>query len=112
MNYIEWSPLFSVGIKAIDAQHKHLLNLINDFCASHASHGGHGKVPKALHGLVDYAQTHFRDEEKLMKDYGYERYENQCRDHEQLMEEIFELQSEFEKGNLRTGDELVEFLRR
>jgi hemerythrin len=111
MAYLEWSPMFSVGVSRLDEQHKRLFVLMNDFCEAHAQHRGHEQVPAVLNRLIQYAQHHFRDEEAMMESAGYGNLEAHQAVHEQLTEQIFALHSSFESGDLKTTDQLQAFLR-
>ena len=69
-SFIKWDPKFKIGIPVIDAQHEHLVNLCNDFYQSLLkdtnTENYRQLVKQALEDCLDYAATHFKDEEKLM----------------------------------------------
>jgi hemerythrin-like metal-binding protein len=111
MAYIDWSPLFSVGVNKLDMQHKELVRLINLFGEQYERHHGHSRVPELLAELIRYAQVHFRDEEELMELAGYADLEDHRAIHEQLMEQIFDLNARYESGDLEASTEVMDFLR-
>jgi hemerythrin len=71
---IEWRDELSVGVNAIDDQHKELINRFNALLR--ACNDGHGKeeVGELLGFLRDYVAVHFCDEEALQQEQGYPGY--------------------------------------
>lgn len=67
----DWSDDYLVGIDEIDNQHKGF------FEAAHRLHDdilnceGEESVEQAVQFLRDYAQNHFRTEEKFMQEHGF-----------------------------------------
>ncbi len=97
MPLVEWRAEFSVGVPAIDHEHQELIDLIN---AAHAKLG----VAGAQHLVADFLgeihaqiSAHFALEEKLMRDLGYDEYEDHKADHERLLDEIRDIMDEYER---------------
>ena len=111
MPCIEWSPLFSVGVDKMDAQHRELIAITNEFCEAYQANRGHQSVPSILNKLISYAQEHFRDEEELMRTFGFEGFEEHKEKHEQMVDKIFSIVHAFEKGSVTAPDDLNTFLR-
>ena len=63
MAIIEWSDSYSVGVPALDDDHKRLIDIINR--VEEAERKG-ASVPWVLEDLEDYARGHFRREEERM----------------------------------------------
>ena len=111
-NFIEWSDDdLSVGIEEIDAQHKILVGLVNRM--HQAIHERHGSdvVKGILAELADYTRIHFAVEESLMRIFGYPGYEEHKEMHEELLQNVHELQEKVESGKTAIGFELMHFLR-
>ncbi len=62
-----WSSDIETGLPEIDAQHRALFEL----AASFRGEGDQIRVMKALVMLSDYANTHLRDEEAMLRSIGY-----------------------------------------
>ena len=64
---IEWDDSLSTGVRAIDVQHKYLIDIINEL--AEAIEEGHGarSVRKILNLLRHYAEWHFGREEQCME---------------------------------------------
>jgi len=62
-----WSPRFVTGIDLVDVQHQHLFDLVNQLHQSLLDERiDWSTCERALAGLVQYADFHFHDEERLM----------------------------------------------
>ncbi|MBC8199536.1 MAG: bacteriohemerythrin [Desulfobacterales bacterium] len=68
---IEWTPEFEFGVAKIDEQHRELFEQCNKLMESILKGKGLDEVNKIISFLDEYIITHFRDEEKLMKEYEY-----------------------------------------
>ncbi len=107
-DYMPWRQEYEIGIKAIDAQHRRLVNMINLLYKT-ARGGGGQVVNEVLSDLVDYVGTHFGYEERLMQASGYPEYERHKASHERLAAHAMQHVERFRRG---TGslDELLAFL--
>ena len=112
MPYIIWSDFFSVGVPYIDRQHQRLIHIVNDFYAAYRSNLPEHLIFQILNQLTEYAEEHFRDEERLMKaaKYPREEYEQHIKKHEKLLLDIFEINDQLSTGNKRAIFNLELFL--
>ena len=65
---VTWSNTFACGIKLIDDQHKHLVDVVNEMF-SHATGNEEQEQKyfgKIINEVVDYIRVHFSTEEKIM----------------------------------------------
>jgi hemerythrin len=110
--YIQWSPLFEVGVPLIDEQHRRLFGIVNLFHEAYAGGNGHDRVYGVLNQLVRYVEEHFQSEETLMEQARYPDLARQRREHDTLARRIFELTEEHEAGSLEVSGEVMKFLKR
>ena len=61
-----WNTHLETGNVQIDSQHKRLFELTNNIADAVSGQGSLPEAPALLGELIDYANTHFCDEEKLM----------------------------------------------
>jgi len=87
VEYWSWDDSLSIGIDAIDEQHKRLVAYINELQGAHKEQDEQG-VARVLHGLVDYTVTHFAFEEALMARVGYPLSEGHKKVHEAFITHI------------------------
>jgi hemerythrin len=88
MKFLEWNDKFSVGVASVDHEHRQLIELISAF---QRMIGEEESVDLKLEYLGEtYAQisAHFALEEKLMRYFQYERYEDHKSDHEKLLDQL------------------------
>ena len=109
--FVAWDDSLSVGITAIDEDHKKLLTLINNLQTSVLYPTGESFERQALSELVDYTKYHFSREEKLMEDNGYPEFEPHKQQHEQMIAKVGEYMQVYEKDREGTIDELTGFLK-
>ncbi len=96
MTLLQWKDEYSVGIDAVDYEHKELIALINRL---HDELGGEAAkltVPKFFGDLLEGISAHFALEEKFMRERGYDQLDQHKRDHERLLDEIREIMDAFE----------------
>lgn len=110
-NFITWNADLSVGIEEIDEQHKVLVELINRM--HEAIHERHGSdvVEGILAELAEYTRIHFAVEESLMRLLNFPGYEEHRELHEELIQQMVDLQKKIADGKHAIGFELMHFLK-
>lgn len=96
MPLIEWQDDFSVGVPAVDHEHRELITLINELHAD-VVRGESGATIDAFLGEV-YAKVsaHFALEERIMRESRYDQYEDHKADHERLLDEFRDIMDAYE----------------
>ncbi len=113
---IQWRDALSVGDPQIDQDHKHLINLVNEFEAAMAGQVDHRKVARILLGLFNYTQEHFTREEKLQLDIRYPFHDGHRHAHRDLVRSLadilerYSLEKEEERRDAMVR-EMIAFLR-
>ena len=89
-DYIKWDPKYKIGIPAIDEQHETLVRLCNEFYQSLLKNNNAENyrmlVKWALERCLNYAATHFQDEEKLMLASNFDGYKKHKKIHDDFTE--------------------------
>ncbi len=98
MTLIEWNDQYSLGVPAIDYEHRELIELINELYASVHRTGTHTTVADFLGELYTRISAHFALEEKIMRDSHYDEYQDHKADHERLLDDIRDLMDDYEDG--------------
>jgi hemerythrin len=111
MALIEWSDELSVGIPAIDEQHKELVGIVNDLHAAMLRREGRQALEETFGKLIDYTGRHFATEEALFDEHEYPDAAAHKEQHAMLSEKVGELREQFESGNVTITIEVMEFLR-
>ena len=84
MSLITWRDEFSVGVAAVDLEHRELIDLINGLEAEMQECASQSTVVETLGEIFARISAHFALEEKLMRDTGYDGLSAHKKDHELL----------------------------
>ncbi len=106
MTLIEWKEQYSLGVPAIDHEHRELIDLINELYASVAGSATNTTtatdsdvtVADFLGELYARVGAHFALEEKIMRDNDYDEYHDHKADHERLLDDVRDLMDDYEDG--------------
>ena len=111
--FIEWSPLYDTKHKIIDEQHRELVNIINDLYMSTIDQ----KINKneafinAAKRCIEYADYHFKTEEKIMDIINYSDAENHKAMHKSFYDEVVSQISKYQEGQPFIANKLVKYLK-
>jgi hemerythrin len=112
MPLFEWNDaLYSVGVKAIDDQHKKLVEMLNELHEAQGRGQSAGVMNQVLSDLIAYADYHFTTEEDFMRNYEYPDYLKHKAKHDALRQTALGLQADFRSGKRAVSIELSHFLR-
>jgi hemerythrin len=75
MTLARWSESLALGVPAIDADHRRLLDAINRLHFLDSAEEDVAALATALGDVLDHTRGHFRREEMLMRLAGYPGYE-------------------------------------
>ncbi len=100
MNKLEWSSDLSVGIDAIDAQHKNWIAHFNAVLDAVETNKDQETVISTLDFLADYTEKHFSTEEKHMKASGYPDYDRHLAKHNDLKSTVEDLIRDFREDGV------------
>ncbi|MCC7017304.1 MAG: hemerythrin family protein [Rhodospirillales bacterium] len=112
MPAVAWGPNMSVGVEALDTDHKMLFGLVNQLADAIAKGQAEPIVASIINGLVDYTEYHFGREEAMMRACGYAALEAHIASHHRLVEALQHLR-DAHAGGFRDGIErrLLDFMR-
>jgi hemerythrin len=99
-NFVAWDNAYSVGFELIDSQHKTLVDMVNtlfSYCEPGHEHANTAYL-NAINSAMEYAKTHFTDEEEYMRLVGYPRLNKHIKEHESFTAEIVKFVILFETG--------------
>lgn len=107
---IVWDRMYEVGIASVDSEHRVLFYAYNTFIKARHRGGVATSVGYAMSFLEDYLKYHFNNEEKLMLQSNYDRYQEHKLEHERLQSEFDNLKSHFACG-IEIADQLLNLFR-
>jgi hemerythrin len=91
MILFEWSADYEIGIPEIDAQHRGLVNMLNDLHVAMKAGKGSEAVQKTVERLLSYTQQHFEAEEWAMKQAHYPEFAKHHKAHLALTTKVVEM---------------------
>jgi hemerythrin len=111
MSFMAWRPEFSVGVASLDAQHKRLIEIINELHDAMMQGAAPATLKQVLGHLADYTRTHFSSEENWMMQHGYGGLAAHRREHEELLRQVSGYQQAVAAGKLTVSLQLMNFLK-
>jgi len=110
MPLIRWDDSFSVGVAEIDAQHKRLVEMINELYDAMRQKRGKEILSEILNEMVKYAAVHFATEEKYFVQYFYPETDSHRKEHREFKKKVDELTKRFEANEIGITGEVIDFL--
>ena len=98
MSLIEWDEKYSVGVAAVDHEHRELIGLVNEAHDRLMRPGGEEAVMDFLGEIFARISAHFALEEQIMRARNYDHYDEHKTDHERLLDEIRDMMDDYEDG--------------
>lgn len=95
---VPWRDDFGVGNATIDADHKRLFELFNEFVAAVNANRADGDIQGVLAELLDYTDTHFDREERLMREHGYPDFATHKTMHDTFVRQLHDVNSALDAG--------------
>ena len=91
MALLEWKDSFSIGVTALDADHRRLVELINELHAAREARRTGDVIAGILADLAVHVRDHFGREEALMARIGYADLEEHRQSHQMTLDRIARL---------------------
>ena len=112
---IAWRPDFATGVAIMDDQHKVLIKMLNDANAQLTDSSPLKDFEKIVQGLLNYAGYHFKTEEDLMAEHGYNQARGapaveHIKQHKGFAEKVVATQEQIKAGKRIPKKDLVSFL--
>ncbi len=111
MPLIEWDKKFSVGVAAVDHEHRELIGLVNDAHERLLRPGDDDAVMDFLGEIYARISAHFALEEQLMRIKNYGHYGEHKADHERLLDEIRDIMDDYEDDECFGEDQFAQRLK-
>lgn len=94
----------------MDVEHHRLVDMVNQL--EEAMRTGKGKevMGGILNGLVHYAETHFKNEERLLSLHAYPSLAAQRSEHQALTTKVLEFEKQFSEGRVGLTIPMMNFL--
>ena len=94
---IEWRDSLSIGVEAIDKQHKELLNRFDRLLTACQAGSGLEELTKLLAFLDEYVRTHFKDEEAIQVQHRFPGLDAHRKEHLYFIDQLNKLKADVQK---------------
>ena len=113
MPILTWTEKNSVGVEEIDLQHQRMFSIINDLYDQMVTFKAHEDIDAMLDKLVEYADFHFKTEEKYFDEFNYEEKEVHETIHQAYVDEVKKLMAKKKEGvGVELSYEIFDFLQK
>lgn len=106
--YVVWKPIYSVGDDALDAQHARIIQIVNELYAALGKGTERAALTPLLDRLVEYTNTHFEYEERIMREHAFPEFDAHKALHDRMRRRTADLR---EYKHLVTGQDLLRYLK-
>lgn len=96
MALLTWKSEYSVGIEAVDFEHREMIELINELYDEMSDKKSPESIEHFLGDIHATISAHFALEERVMQRSNYSEYEAHKDDHEELLDQIRDLMDSFD----------------
>jgi hemerythrin len=110
VEFLNWEKETSVGVEAIDREHRELAQAINDLHESMSKGDQNGLTGPLLRKVAEVARVHFSSEEGSMADNKYPGMALHLFKHQHLIEQLDILLARVNRGGFKLNEHSLSFL--
>ncbi|MGE4280874.1 MAG: bacteriohemerythrin [Magnetospirillum sp.] len=111
MAVLRWSDELSVGVSSLDADHRTLVDLINELGQAIDERRGGAQVVSTLARLTRHVREHFEREEALLNRCGYAEAEDHAQQHAHTVNRLGELNALAAEDDEAAAHAVLDFLK-
>ena len=89
-----WDKKYETGLAKIDAQHRTMVDMLNELNAAKKTDQAPQVIEQTLNGLLQYTRIHFAEEETAMREVNYPDLDNHRQEHLDLTDQVMLLQQD------------------
>jgi len=109
-NFFEWDAKYELGVPAMDDEHRHIIETMNQLHELHETNALGPRLLKVMQQLGQVTRSHFADEEAYMDRMGFPGLRKHRHMHAHLLERLAEFEAQLRTSGVAT-DELFDFLK-
>jgi hemerythrin len=110
MALLEWKDSHSVGVATLDEQHKKIFGLINDLYEGMQKNLESVELKSILKQFADYAEYHFKTEEGLFAEHGYDKKDQHIATHDFYRDKIKEFWDKLQSKEDFLSFKIIDFM--
>lgn len=108
---LEWNESLSTGYQHLDDEHKEIFEIINDLYNAIKKAELKTRIEGIVEKMVDYTETHFKDEEELFEKYDFEHKEDHILAHKRFVRKSKEFKRDVHNNTTIVAIQTLNFLR-
>jgi hemerythrin len=111
MSLMKWTQeSYGTNVDICDKQHQELFDRVNALNDA-VSGGKRAEIGDRLDSLIDYVVEHFKTEERLMEEKGYDGLDKHRQEHENLVSTCADLQGKFHANEAEIEEGTLAFIK-
>jgi len=107
---MEWEDKYKLDIEIVDQQHENLFLIVNRLHDSVVRGDEQHALGEILDELIEYTVYHFETEEEKFEFYKYPKLEEHKKEHNDLVEQVIDLQMKFNNHDVTISYDVLNFL--
>jgi hemerythrin len=111
MAYFQWADDLVIDNGPIDADHKRLVDLVNELHTATSEGRGQEVVEGILNQLIQYTADHLHREEAQMTSVGFPNIERHKIGHQHFIDNLQRLKQRYHEGSIAVAAQLSTVLR-
>lgn len=111
MAFMDWTASLDLGVPAMDAEHKGLVDAMNKIYELGDKGADKATIDAAIQKLAGLTTRHFADEEKHMAAVGYPDLATHAVIHKNMLEKFTVLYNDFKAGAGKVDKAFYDFLK-
>jgi hemerythrin len=104
MPKLVWNKRYSVNVKKLDKQHRHIAELVNGINDRIKARDESKEIVEGFTELIELTKGHFETEEALMKKMGFSDYKRHRKEHKELVNLLRDVRKQFRREAETLGD--------
>jgi hemerythrin-like metal-binding domain len=113
MALMAWSEAYGVGHAMLDADHRILINLVNQLHDAMETGQSRAVVGTVINVLAEYTEHHFRREEAILTAAGFPLLEQHKAEHSNLEARVRDIRDRWSGGERQVLDqEVLDFIKK
>jgi hemerythrin-like metal-binding protein len=110
MALIEWKDHYSVGVPAVDHEHRELIDLINRVHDDLTARADETRIEASLGDILAAISAHFALEERFMLEHRYDQRAEHKAEHERLLDVLRDIMESYGEDPQANAERLAERL--
>jgi hemerythrin len=111
MPFMVWNDRISVGVEAVDHDHKKLVGIINELYDAIVERRSKEILGRLLDELLEYTKYHFAREEELFRATGYPDAVEHTKQHSDFASQVAGIRERYESGSVGLTLEVMNSLK-